>query len=56
MNEEIEKLIKDAWSEIDSLIAHWIDHTCLECGSEPRLPTKEFPNIMELGKELHSNE
>ena len=54
--ENLRRLIKEAWSEIDQLIAHWISHTCAECGQEPRLPTKEFPNIMKLGKELYSNE
>lgn len=56
MNEELDKLIKKAWREIDHLLAHWISHTCDECDSRPRHPTKEFPNIMKLGQELRSNE
>ncbi len=49
---DLKELIKLAWSEIDQLIAHWIVHTCDECGQQSRLPTKEFPNIMKLGRRL----
>lgn len=44
---KLRKIIDEAWTEIDGLMAFWIYNTD---DPEP-YPTKKLPNLMKLGEE-----